>query len=174
MKRVIIGIGGMTNGGKTTLSKHLQDVLPKSCVISQDNFFKDESMVAVDINGFKQFDALDALHMDRMMSDVDSWQNDPESFMTSRGLTVTSATSQQPNVLIVEGFLIFNHGSRVYVPPDPPDYFDGHVWPMYLKNRKEMEEAVNDIVFLDGTQKQEVLLSSVLADIQEILMVTQS
>lgn len=30
--------------------------------------------------------------------------------------------------------------SRVYTPPDPPGYFDGHVWPMYLKNRLEMEE----------------------------------
>ncbi len=35
--------------------------------------------------------------------------------------------------------------SRVYVPPDPPGYFDGYVWPMYLKNRKAMEETANDI-----------------------------
>lgn len=63
--------------------------------------------------------------------------------------------------------------SRVYVPPDPPGYFDGYVWPMYLKNRKAMEETVNDIVFLDGTQKRETLLSTVLADIQEMLMAIQ-
>lgn len=30
---------------------------------------------------------------------------------------------------------------RVYKPPDPPGYFDGHVWPMYLKNRREMEDV---------------------------------
>lgn len=30
----------MTNGGKTTLSTNLQEVLPNSCVISQDVFFK--------------------------------------------------------------------------------------------------------------------------------------
>lgn len=30
---------------------------------------------------------------------------------------------------------------RVYTPPDPPGYFDGHVWPMYLKNRCEMEDV---------------------------------
>lgn len=28
---------------------------------------------------------------------------------------------------------------RVYEPPDPPGYFDGHVWPMYLKHRREIE-----------------------------------
>ncbi|XP_026120654.1 nicotinamide riboside kinase 1-like [Carassius auratus] len=62
--------------------------------------------------------------------------------------------------------------SRVYVPyPDPPGYFDGYAW--HLKNRKVIEETVNDIVFLDGTQKIETLLSTVLADVQEMLMVTQ-
>lgn len=34
---------------------------------------------------------------------------------------------------------------RVYSPPDPPGYFDGHVWPMYLKNRQEMENMMSDI-----------------------------
>ena len=35
--------------------------------------------------------------------------------------------------------------SRVYTPPDPPGYFDGYVWPMYLKNRQEMESTVSGI-----------------------------
>lgn len=34
---------------------------------------------------------------------------------------------------------------RVYTPPDPPGYFDGHVWPMYLKNRREMEDVETGI-----------------------------
>lgn len=34
---------------------------------------------------------------------------------------------------------------RVYSPPDPSGYFDGHVWPMYLKNRQEMENMVSGI-----------------------------
>lgn len=35
--------------------------------------------------------------------------------------------------------------SRVYTPPDPSGYFDGHVWPMYLKNRHEMQSVVSGI-----------------------------
>lgn len=31
--------------------------------------------------------------------------------------------------------------TRVYKPPDAPGYFDGHVWPMYLKHKKEMENV---------------------------------
>ena len=35
--------------------------------------------------------------------------------------------------------------SRVYTPPDPSGYFDGYVWPMYLKNREEMQSMVSGI-----------------------------
>lgn len=38
-------------------------------------------------------------------------------------------------------FFIIIDSLRAYTPPDPPGYFDGHVWPMYLKNRREMEDA---------------------------------
>ena len=32
----------------------------------------------------------------------------------------------------------FFHRHRHYIPPDPPGYFDFVVWPMYLKNKKEL------------------------------------
>lgn len=35
--------------------------------------------------------------------------------------------------------------TRVYEPPDPPGYFDGHVWPMYLKHRRELEDIEGEI-----------------------------
>lgn len=31
--------------------------------------------------------------------------------------------------------------TRQYTVPDPPGLFDGHVWPMYLKHRREMEDS---------------------------------
>ncbi|XP_026864902.2 nicotinamide riboside kinase 1 isoform X1 [Electrophorus electricus] len=169
MKRFIIGIGGVTNGGKSTLSRSLQGILPNSCIISQDSFFKDDSVVLTDSRGFKQYDTLDALHMDRMMSEICSWQQDPQDFMLPKAKCFTSEGTKV-FFLIVEGFLIFNYGplnmlfdkryflqipyetcklrrsSRVYMPQDPIGYFDGHVWPMYLKNRKKMEDMVHDIV----------------------------
>lgn len=42
-------------------------------------------------------------------------------------------------------FLFLIDSLRVYTPPDPPGYFDGHVWPMYLKNRSEMESMASGI-----------------------------
>uniref|UniRef100_A0A8C5AF26 Nicotinamide riboside kinase 1 n=1 Tax=Gadus morhua TaxID=8049 RepID=A0A8C5AF26_GADMO len=159
---LVVGIGGVTNGGKSTLATNLQKKLPHSCIIAQDTFFKDDSVVPVDSNGFKQYDLLDALHMDKMMEEIYSWWRDPQSYHQSTCAT-TEAGRTEVFVVIVEGFLIFNHRplnelmnkkyfleipydecqnrrcSRVYTPPDPPGYFDGHVWPMYLKNRQEMQ-----------------------------------
>ncbi|KAK9522945.1 hypothetical protein VZT92_019381 [Zoarces viviparus] len=196
MKTLVVGVSGMTNGGKSTLSKSLHQQIPNSCLIAQDSYFKDDSVIPVDSNGFKQYDMLDALHMDTMMSEVDSWRRDPESFLRRRGLNperTTPPLDEEVYVLIVEGFLIFNHrplnelfykryfmeipnevckrrrSSRVYTPPDPPGYFDGHVWPMYLKNRQEMESIVSGILFLDGLKPKEELLADVYEDVcQEI------
>ncbi|XP_042563030.1 nicotinamide riboside kinase 1 isoform X2 [Clupea harengus] len=135
---------------------------------------------------------LSALHMDRMMEEVEAWRQDPRAFMASRrgaGHLLPPAVDQQVFVLIIEGFLIFNYrplnelmnrryflqipyktckqrrSSRVYTPPDPQGYFDRHVWPMYLKNRQEMEEMVEDLVLLDGLSERDELLSSVLRDV---------
>ncbi|XP_008287385.1 nicotinamide riboside kinase 1 isoform X2 [Stegastes partitus] len=192
MKTLIVGVGGMTNGGKSTLSKSLQQQIPNSCIIAQDTYFKDDAVVPVDSNGFKLYDVLDALRMDTMMNEVDSWRRDPESFLRQRDLNSehqTPSVDKDVCVLIVEGFLIFNHrplnelfdkryfleipydvcklrrSSRVYKPPDPPGYFDGHVWPMYLKNRQEMESVTSDIVFLDGQMSKEELLAAVCRDV---------
>lgn len=55
---------------------------------------------------------LDALHMDVMMSDIDSWQRDPASFLRQRDPNpehITPADNNGVFVLIVEGFLIFNY-----------------------------------------------------------------
>lgn len=40
---------------------------------------------------------------------------------------------------------IFVFSTRQYTVPDPPGLFDGHVWPMYLKHRREMEDSCLDI-----------------------------
>lgn len=54
--------------------------------------------------------ALDALHMDKLMSEVDSWRTDPALFLRQRGRNIKcSSNKTEKFVLIVEGFLIFNY-----------------------------------------------------------------
>ncbi|KAM6182095.1 nicotinamide riboside kinase 1 [Erethizon dorsatum] len=189
MKAFVIGIGGVTNGGKTTLAKNLQKHLPNCSVISQDDFFKPESEIEKDKNGFFQYDVLEALNMEKMMAAISCWMENPRH---SLGSTAGSRTEEIP-ILIIEGFLLFNYkpldtlwnrsyfltipyeeckrrrSTRVYEPPDTPGYFDGHVWPMYLKHRQEMDDITWEVVYLDGTKSEEDLFSEVYEDLTQEL-----
>ncbi|KAJ3603550.1 hypothetical protein NHX12_028295 [Muraenolepis orangiensis] len=102
--------------------------------------------------------------MDKMMEAIHAWRRDPRSLLPTTRV-MTEARHKGAFVLIVEGFLIFDHSSRVYTPPDPPGYFEGHVWPMYLKHRQEMESVVQGIVLLDGLKPQAELLGYVYDDV---------
>ncbi|XP_025025385.1 nicotinamide riboside kinase 1 isoform X1 [Python bivittatus] len=206
MKMLVIGLGGVTNGGKTTLARKLKKLLPNCTIISQDDFFKPESEVAIDDHGFLQYDVLDALYMETMVASIRSWMTKPEESALPRPPNNThddQTGAKDIRILIIEGFLLYNYkplcgiwdkkyfltipyeeckrrrSNRIYNPPDPPGYFDGHVWPMYQKHRKEMEENETSIgianilivlpVYLDGTKPQEDLCSKIYNDIMQEL-----
>uniref|UniRef100_A0A8C5TU97 Nicotinamide riboside kinase 2 n=1 Tax=Malurus cyaneus samueli TaxID=2593467 RepID=A0A8C5TU97_9PASS len=159
------GVGGcgpaVTNGGKTTLTNRLIKALPNCCVVHQDDFFKPQDQIEVGEDGFKQWDVLDSLDMEAMVSTVRAWIENPVKFARSHGVNVTPGskepTSQDIHILVIEGFLLYNYKvknsfllispfpTRNYTVPDPPGLFDGHVWPMYLKHRKEMEDCGVDV-----------------------------
>ncbi|XP_009869911.1 PREDICTED: nicotinamide riboside kinase 1, partial [Apaloderma vittatum] len=186
MKTLVIGLGGVTNGGKTTLAEKLKKMLPNCDIISQDDFFKPESEVEADERGFKLYDVLDALYMDEMVKSIHNWMKSPASSVVG---TELPQNMDNVYILIVEGFLLYSYeplnelwnrryfltlpyeeckrrrSTRVYQPADTPGYFDGHVWPMYLKYKNELEEKASNVVYLDGTKPQEELLSFVYSDI---------
>nr|XP_055128207.1 nicotinamide riboside kinase 1 isoform X1 [Symphalangus syndactylus]XP_055128208.1 nicotinamide riboside kinase 1 isoform X1 [Symphalangus syndactylus] len=221
MKTFIIGISGVTNGGKTTLAKNLQKHLPNCSVISQDDFFKPESEIETDKNGFLQYDVhlrfrhvgqtglelltsgdlptsasqstgitvLEALNMEKMVAAISCWMESARRSVVS----TDKESAEEIPILIIEGFLLFNYkpldtiwnrsyfltipyeeckrrrSTRVYEPPDSPGYFDGHVWPMYLKHRQEMQDITWEVVYLDGTKSEEDLFLQVYEDlIQEL------
>nr|XP_014333757.1 PREDICTED: nicotinamide riboside kinase 2 isoform X3 [Bos mutus] len=215
--KYIVGIGGMTNGGKTTLTNNLLKVLPNCCVIHQDDFFKPQDQIAVGEDGFKQWDVLESLDMEAMLSTVQAWMSSPRKFARAHGVSVRLDASDT-HILILEGFLLYSYknmpggsgvvcfGPRVltvsptparplvdlysrryfltvpyeeckwrrskrsYAVPDPPGLFDGHVWPMYQKYKREMEANGVEVVYLDGMKSREELFHQVLEDIQNSLL----
>ncbi|XP_059774746.1 nicotinamide riboside kinase 2 isoform X5 [Balaenoptera ricei] len=167
--KYIVGIGGMTNGGKTTLTNSLLKSLPNCCVIHQDDFFKPQDQIAVGEDGFKQWDVLESLDMEAMLSTVQAWMSSSRKFARAHGVSVQLDASDT-HILILEGFLLYSYNTRRYMVPDPPGLFDGHVWPMYQKYKREMEANSVEVVYLDGTKSREELFHQVLEDIQNSLL----
>ncbi|XP_017950197.1 nicotinamide riboside kinase 1 isoform X5 [Xenopus tropicalis] len=195
MKQFIIGISGITNGGKTTLANRLLKLLPNCSLICQDDYFKPDSDIETDENGFKQYDTIEALDMETMIKAVHSWIKLSQDVLAmEEKKEMCSTCEEKAYFLIVEGFLLYHYKNyycrplenvlnrkyflsipyeeskqrrsrRIYNPPDPPGYFDGHVWPMFLKHKKEMEETHSDIVYLDGTKSEDEIQSLVYSDI---------
>ncbi|KAM8940282.1 nicotinamide riboside kinase 2 [Pelodytes ibericus] len=198
MRRIIIGVGGVTNGGKTTLTKRLIGTLPDCCVIHQDDFFKPPDQIEVGEDGFKQWDVMTSIDMEAMVNTVTAWIEHPVKFARSHGVR-TSNSLEQPGedkvqILILEGFLLYNHktlvdlctqryyltipyeeckrrrSGRNYTVPDPPGLFDGHVWPMYLKHKQEMEQSGVSLVSIDGLLSKDDIFNQVYTDIQNNIL----
>lgn len=121
MSWLVVGISGITCGGKTTLSKSLYDYLSdadnKNCLsnnvsigavkmINQDAYFYPEhhpNHIWIDLINHVNFDVIGALDMNQMCTDLN----------TELGKRFTLYSKSKPtnivNIMLIDGFTIFNH-----------------------------------------------------------------
>lgn len=125
-KWLVIGICGVTCGGKTTLATELNNILPNSKVISQDDYYLDENdsrQIRIPELNHVNFELLTSLDMERMHSDIchilrnrrnnttvskisdDFAMSDMEIHKLARERVIATNT----RVLILEGFSILNY-----------------------------------------------------------------
>ncbi|XP_073961072.1 nicotinamide riboside kinase 2 [Choristoneura fumiferana] len=188
---LVIGISGVTCGGKTTLANRLVRALTPAYVFHQDQyFFPDDSPHHVRCEGLpvqhNNYDILSALDMKAMYSDVLATMAGEDR---SHGKSLERENKLEvrgKKILIAEGFTVLNYkpfmelcdlryyfileygecavrrALRVYSPPDVPDYFDKCVWPEHLRYRAEMERDPR-VNMIEGTRPD--TLELVLADL---------
>jgi len=179
---VIVGVSGVTCGGKTTICEKLQKFIAKSYhidVINQDDYFKHESEIQVDEMGFTKFDCVEAVDFPRLLNDVKKilyrYQTTPSDYQ---------------NVLLVEGHLIFayeelnelfdhrfmltlSHEETFrrrqlrtdYDPPDAPGLFQHHVWPEYAKYYKLITNGNFPYVEIDAQQTIDQVFAQVTGNL---------
>lgn len=204
MSWLIVGISGVTCGGKTTLSQSLYEFLSNPAnshtfkeniiigevrLVNQDDYFLPDDHPAhewIDSISHINFDVISALDMPRMCSDMNVILGKRFHLYQRR------PNVQVVNILLVEGFLIFNHSvtnrlcqlkfhihlpyekcyqrriKRAYDPPDVTGYFEICVWPMYEAHFNELKEK-DDIILLNGISSKEKCFAYALNCVRQYL-----
>ncbi|XP_036363835.1 nicotinamide riboside kinase 1-like isoform X2 [Octopus sinensis] len=154
-----VGISGATNSGKSSLTKKLAEYFPNSTSFCQDDYFRkvgSKNLELIPELDCYNWDVLSALDTDKMVTDI----NQQASSLAQTDKTV--------HLLLVDGFLIFNHSNRVYDPPDCDGYFEKIAWPYYLKNLEAISDQ-KDIVYHDSDSNFLQIFETIKDDIANLL-----
>ncbi|KAK7073159.1 Nicotinamide riboside kinase [Halocaridina rubra] len=116
---LVVALSGVTNGGKSTLTKQLLEVLPKSTnlLCQDDYFYPEDSSHHVPCPGglsHHNWDIITSMNMEKMKVDVkDVFTSRPKEDLSidrnSPGASPTSecSSSYRP-ILLLDGFLLFD------------------------------------------------------------------
>lgn len=172
---MIIGIGGCSCSGKTTLSKKLKEKLLEEGfdveVVNQDNYYKSMDL--------EYWENPDSIKMDEFRDEIIKKNEEPSK---------TARLNQK--IIIAEGFLVyclerpfFDLAFFVTAPyevikarrekrddwmewKDPEGYFEKEVYPAYIRNNAHVINSKNkEYIKVDGTEGPEIMVTKVMKEI---------
>lgn len=113
---IVIGVSGVTCGGKTTLANRLKDALSPAYIFHQDKYFyPDDSPKHVKCHGLdhNNYDIISSLDMDAMYRDVLATIEGDRSFHAHSEEREGAFQVKGKKFLVVEGFTVLNYKSIV-------------------------------------------------------------
>jgi uridine kinase len=186
---LVVGLGGVTNGGKTTMCQSLEQLFSSNKYnlrvksLHIDDYYRpnnDPHHKYLDQSDHHDWDCLEAIDTDRFIEDLQS-------------------IHLKYDLLFVEGFLIFNISippknhhlfnlayyfdlpyeecrkrrlERHYDPPNPDGYFEKHVWHAHIQAKKVALERNKDVglELVDTTKESfETIQDKIIKDIETAL-----
>ncbi|CAH2251860.1 nicotinamide riboside kinase 1 [Pararge aegeria] len=190
---IIIGVSGVTCGGKTTLANKLKDTLSPVYLFHQDKYFyPDDSPHHVKCKNLdhNNYDILPSLNMPLMYDDIVKTINgDNKAHAHNLERSHGKLEVEGKKFMILEGFTVLNYKPineichlryyfvleyveclnrrvyRLYDPPDIDGYFDQCVWPEHLKYRAEIEKDAR-VSIIHGTRQDS--FDIVISDIKSM------
>ncbi|KAF6023745.1 NMRK2 [Bugula neritina] len=171
---LVLGLGGVTCGGKTTVANYLKGQLPKDslAVIHQDDYYWPEDSSHWNNDGTDNWDELAAFDMDKLIKDVKEKISQKFHYIIIEGIMLYEDTRLE-ELIDRKYFFILPYEEcknrrvlRAYEPPEPyPEYFDVMYWPVY-QQQLELFTHRADIKLVDSTNIIEAIQDAILADIQ--------
>lgn len=185
--KIVVGVSGVSCGGKTTVASGLNNWLNKSeqnaTLIMQDDFYKPASELPINtITNFPEFDEPESVRMDLIKEKILDWLYEPTD------------DEEDAQILIVEGTMIFTdpeicrlcdlrylvhvdfevakyrRSLRKYNIPDPPEIVKRNIWPKYIKHREIFRQLKAEYNFMckqiDGTVPIEQTIAGILLDVK--------
>lgn len=209
MSWFVIGVTGVSCSGKTSLAQSIGNVFSDLVLkakyfptlqigdvklVCQDDYFwpiddpRHEWIKVDDINHINR-EQLSALDMDKMCNDLMDIIGNDNIYSKN---TNSPNESAPLNILIIEGFLIFNHKLiaelcqvkiclnisfekcfdrrkvRIYKQRTPPGYFERYTWPLYESHFNEFKNMEN-LIMIDGDDSKESCTDKALSFIEKYL-----
>jgi len=173
---LLVGLSGVTNGGKSTLSRLLIEKFPRSAYICQDKYFYTRD------SGKLEFKPEVHSHNWDCIGAID-W----ESFY--KQLQEIQAKSYAYDFLFIDGFLLFKFHSlikfdrkyfftltmeeclqrrlkRNYKTVGSKEYFEVCVWPAYTEYYEFCQSTFDDVVYLNGEENMDEHFALVVKNLE--------
>lgn len=164
---IIVGISGVSSSGKTTLARLLRDIFPRTYILHEDDFYKNDSEIPVK-DGVADWDCLESIDLPAfertlkhiqetglLPSDLQSKEDQNPVGKVDVDMTLVEDLKWQaskwlyadaPPLALVDGFLLYSEGMK-----SVREHFDVKIFLCTdLEKARARREARSGYVTLEG------------------------